>query len=148
MASLAGRSSPPRVFIDSSVLIAAAASSTGSARDLINLGLDGKVDLFVSSVVLTESQRNVARKLPRALPIFQLLRAALQHRIVDPTSQLVASVAQSIVPKDAPVVAAALAAQAEFLASYDRKHLLGQASQIQAAYQLVVATPDQIISRV
>ena len=147
MASLARGNRPPRVFVDSSVLIAAAVSSTGSARDLINLALDGKADLFVSSIVLNESQRNIARKVPRAVSVFQLIRTSLQRRVFDPSDQLVASVAQTIALKDAPIVAAALTARADYLASYDRKHLLSQASQILAGYGLVITTPDQILAQ-
>jgi predicted nucleic acid-binding protein len=60
-------------------------------------------------------------------------------------SGLVITVAQTIAAKDAPIVAAALAAQADYLASYDRKHLLSQAAQIQSSFHLTVTTPDRII---
>jgi predicted nucleic acid-binding protein len=147
MATSASRANPARVFIDSSVLIAAAISATGSARDLLNLGLAGTIQLIVSTFVLMEGQRNIARKVPRALPVFALIRTSLERRVVDPSPQLIATVAQTIAAKDAPIVAAALTAQADYLATYDRKHLLGQAAQIQATFKLTVTTPDQIISQ-
>ncbi len=140
------RIDPRRVFVDSSVLVAAAISAFGSARDLVNLALDGQVELFISSLVLTESQRNIARKAPRALPIFQLIRHPLERHVIDPAPGLITVVAQTITAKDAPIIAAALAARAEYLATYDRKHLLSQAAHIQTTYNLIVATPDQILS--
>jgi hypothetical protein len=58
---------PPKVVIDSSVLIAAAILGTGSARDLIVAGLRGESALEISPLVLEETERNLARKLlPRA----------------------------------------------------------------------------------
>jgi predicted nucleic acid-binding protein len=135
-----------RIFLDSSAVIAAAISSSGSALDLINLGLDGQVERVVSSLVLTESERNIARKAARAFSVYRLISDALQRRVVDPTPDLVRLVARFVEPKDAAIVAAALAAEAPFLASYDRKHLLGQASAIQTAFHITVATPAQIIT--
>src|SRR5688500_4574925 len=117
MANSASATSLVRVFIDSSVLIAAAISATGSARDLINLGLAGTDQLIVSTFVLTEAQRNIARKVPRDLPVFALIRTSLERRVVDPSPQLIATVAQTITAKDAPIVAAALTAQADHLAT-------------------------------
>jgi predicted nucleic acid-binding protein len=50
------------------------------------------------------------------------------------------------VAKDAPIVASALTARADYLVSYDRKHILSQAAQIQADFGLIVTTPDQILT--
>jgi predicted nucleic acid-binding protein len=44
------------VFIDSSVLYAAAFSQTGPARRLIIKGLQGSVDLLISDLVLEETK--------------------------------------------------------------------------------------------
>jgi hypothetical protein len=50
------------------VLIAAAISSTGAARELIVASLRREVLLSLSSLVLQETARNLARKAPAALP--------------------------------------------------------------------------------
>ncbi len=68
MATL-GTTEPPKVFVDSSVLMAAAISGTGAARDLILAGLRGQFTLQISSLVLEETERNLADKAPAALPL-------------------------------------------------------------------------------
>jgi predicted nucleic acid-binding protein len=54
---------PAKVFIDSSVLIAAAISFRGSARELLNAGIVGDYQLFASQLVLTECERNIQKSL-------------------------------------------------------------------------------------
>lgn len=137
---------PRRVFIDSSVLIAGAISGSGNARELLLLGARGMVELVVSVDVLTETKRNLNRKVPHAVSSFELLRDTLFPSIVHPDSELVREVAAHVAAKDAPIVAAAILAQVEFLATYDQRHLIREAAEIQARFGLVVTTPDQIIA--
>lgn len=56
-----------KVFLDSSVLIAAAISSKGSARDLIMKSFSGELKLIISDLVIEETQKNLAKKVPEAL---------------------------------------------------------------------------------
>jgi predicted nucleic acid-binding protein len=140
-----GRPEPPKVFIDSSVLIAAAISGTGSARDLIVAGLRGDFTLQISRLVLEETERNLAEKAPAALPLFIQFRGFLSGTLADPSDQLVIQVARVIAAKDAPIVAAAVSAGSAYLATYDRKHLLRQKEQIEALYGISVVTPDVVV---
>jgi len=59
-----------RVFVDASVLFAAAYSATGAARDLLWLALEERVQLLVSQDILTETERNISRKVPDKLNIY------------------------------------------------------------------------------
>lgn len=139
-------SQPSRVFIDSSVLFAAALSSSSSARDLITLASRGAVRLVVSELVYQETARNLAAKAPAALPAFELFRTAeIAEITTPPPRRLILRVAEVIQPKDAPIVAAALHAHVDALASYDRKHLLAQAAPLQERFDLVVTRPDEIL---
>lgn len=133
------------VFVDSSVLFAAALSSSGSARDLVLLATRGEIELILSSLVLAETERNLAKKAPRALPQFDALRDSGIFRISDPDCDLVRDVAAFIEPKDAPIVAGAIAARVRALATYDRRHLLSQAVVIQEHFGLKVDAPDQVL---
>jgi predicted nucleic acid-binding protein len=135
----------PEVYVDSSVLIAAAISSRGAARDLLMLGFRGAVTLSVSDVVFTETERNLALKAPEALPAFQTFRDLLSVRLVRPSPGLVAAAATLVAEKDAVMVAAAVAAGAAFLATYDRKHLLAKREVIAAEYGIITATPDEVV---
>src|ERR671914_1286088 len=61
------------VFLDSSVLYAAAFSATGPARRLIVKGLEGSITLAISDLVLEETKRNLTKNAPLALPYFTIL---------------------------------------------------------------------------
>jgi predicted nucleic acid-binding protein len=134
----------PKVFLDSSVLIAATISVKGSARDLLNHGFRGNYDLIISSDVIEECERNLRAKAPEVLPLFTAFLALLPHRI-EPTQEQVAQTAAKIEPKDAAIVAAARTAEAQFLATYDRRHLLAQQAVIAAEFAITATTPDEIL---
>ena len=112
--------STPSVFFDSSVLIAAMISPTGRARELLVRGIRRELRLVSSDLVLTETERNILRKTPAAVPAFELLRQVLDADLVEPPAALIEQCLQSIHPKDAPIVAAAAFAQVTWLATYDR----------------------------
>jgi predicted nucleic acid-binding protein len=135
------------VFLDSTVLIAAAISDHGRARDLVLDGLRGRFRLCLSTLVLRETERNLSKKRPKALPFFETLRATLSFVVVDPPTSSVLQIARTIEAKDAPIVAAAVAAGATYIATYDRRHLLGKKAEVQGNFSVTVATPDEILSR-
>lgn len=137
---------PLRVFLDASVLCAAAPSALGSARGLDPAAFRNSVRLLASQLVLLETQRNLAAKAPRALPDFLEIRASGIVHLVEPAPELVHQVARSIVVKDAPIVAGAIAERAVFLATYDRKHRPRRAPTIFVEYRITVALPEQILS--
>ena len=56
--------------------------------------------------------------------------------------------AVDIVLKDAPIVAGAVHARAKFLATYDRKYLLTQASLIQDRFGITVGTPEALLAAI
>jgi hypothetical protein len=72
-----------RVFLDSSVLYAAAFSATGPARGLILKGLEGSIALAISDLVLEETKRNLTKNAPSALPSFYLLADLLSPVITN-----------------------------------------------------------------
>lgn len=137
---------PNKVFVDSSVFIAAAISAKGSARDLLMAGIRHEMPLVVSDHVFEETERNLARKAPRAVGAFQLLQEIVPFEIVHPTQALVEEVAVVIEPKDAVIVAGAIQSAAAFLATYDRKHLLSFKNEIKVRFGIKVVTPDNVIN--
>lgn len=137
-----------RVFVDSSVLIAAAISAQGFARDLLVEGFRGHITLQLSTFVLRETERNLQKKRPAGLAAFASFQATLMSAVVDPPAELVQKLLTTVEPKDAPIVAAALYAQADYLATYDQKHLLQQKEQIRSSLGLEVATPDEVLTAI
>ena len=134
-----------KVFIDSSVLIAAAISSRGSARDLIIKSLHGEFEVVVSDLVIEETQRNLANKAPEALPALQFFLEALNPEVVNPSKTLISRIAKVIEVKDAAIVAGAFFSEADYLVSYDRKHLLQLKEKIKINFQVRVVTPDELV---
>ena len=135
----------PRGFIDSSALMAATLSSTGAAYDLLEAGQQGRIALVVSPYVLREVERNLYRKAPRGLDALRERRDQLE--LIDPPPPLIDDVAQHVEPKDAPIVAAAVAAQVDYLVTYDRRHLLSQADEVRRHYGIEVVEPAVMIAR-
>lgn len=136
----------PRIFVDSSVLMAAALSRTGSAHDLVQLGVERQVTLLISSLVVSEVERNLGRKAQAKLPNLQRILEICSFDVVDPPAELVSAEKMKIEPKDAAIVAAAVAGSARFLVTYDEKHLLAQAAQIEGRHGIVVCSPAMAIS--
>jgi uncharacterized protein len=136
-----------RVFLDSSVLYAAAFSATGPARRLILKGLDGSVTLAISDLVLEETKRNLAKNAPVALPAYTILADLLAPGITNPAKSDVRKAAQLVHLKDAPIVAAAAKSKADYLATHDVKHLVTHAQVIAKAYGITVLSPADLLRR-
>jgi predicted nucleic acid-binding protein len=135
-----------RIFLDSSVLYAAAFSATGPARRLILKGLEGSVALAISDLVLEETKRNLTKNVPSALPYFTILADLFSPFITNRTKAEVLKAAQVVHLKDAPIVAAAAKAKADYLATHDVKHLLNHAQAIADAYGITVLAPAELVS--
>lgn len=62
-----------RVFLDTSVIIAAVLSEQGGARKIFQLGEAGVIQLIVGQNVLRECEEMVRRKVPESLPALAYL---------------------------------------------------------------------------
>ena len=134
-----------RIFLDASVLFAAAYSTKGTARDLIRLALEGKIELVVSQQVLEETRRNFSLDYPEKLTLLNMIVDELDLVIVDnPTKDQVLAAAEYTALKDAPIIAAAQSAAIDYLATYDRKHLL-EPEIVAEKSGLVIVTPMVIV---
>jgi len=137
-----------KVFVDTSVLFAAIYSSSGSARDLIRLALLGKVSLHISQLVIEETERNLRKKAPEKLDIYQALMGSAAFTIVpDPGKDDVVAAYAYTALKDAPIIAAAIATGVDYVATYDRKDLLSQ-SQVAEKSGLKIVTPDVVVAAI
>jgi uncharacterized protein len=134
------------VFLDSSVLYAAAFSATGPARRLIIKGFAGRITLCISDLVIEETKRNLTKNAPLALPSFSIIDDLLSPQAARPTKAEVLKAAQIVHLKDAPIVAAAAKANADYLATHDVKHLLTHAKAIDTAYGITVLTPADLLN--
>jgi len=83
------------------------------------------VCLLTNRDVLLEAERNLKQKAPEAIPLFRLLMELVSPEIVpDPEPELLRAVLEFVIAKDAIVVAGAIAGKADYLVTFDRKHLI------------------------
>lgn len=136
----------PRLFIDSSVLFSAAYSSKGFSRDLMMLGAAGRIKLVISDFVLEETRRNLALKRPDLNILGRIIQGA-RIEIVSATRRQVQEAMKVVVPKDAPILAAARIARVNALVSFDKKHLLGN-PELEIYLNAPILTPDEAIARI
>ena len=138
--------SKKKVFVDSSVLMAAAISPKGSARDLINEAFTQKLEICISPDVLEETERNLKLKAPLGLDYFYKSVQSLTFKLTKPTKKQILKAAKIVVGKDAPIVAGAIKAKVDYLVTYDRKHLLEYKREIKTNFHLKVVTPDEVVN--
>jgi len=134
-----------RVFFDTSVLFAAAYSSTGSARDLVRLAIEQKIIAVVSQDVLNETERNIQKKVPQLLTAYQEFLVAFDPQIVpSPPAETTQAAEAYTVAKDAPIIAAAQLAKPDYFVTYDQKHLLNVPG-VATRSGLIITTPDVVV---
>jgi predicted nucleic acid-binding protein len=81
------------------------------------------------------------------LPAFHQFLDAVSFGFVRPTKQQVLQAAAYIALKDAPIVAAAKRAQADYLVSLDRRHLVGLPDVAQKS-GLNIVLPKQLLEEI
>lgn len=110
------------IFCDADVLIAGAASTTGASHLVLQLAELTLVKCLTSQYAVNEAERNLAAKLPAALAPFQLILKAAVTIVPPPSSSVVQSVTGQAHAKDVPILAAAVANEADFLATFNVRH--------------------------
>jgi len=116
-----------RVFLDTSALFAAVLSEKGGSRLILKLGEAGAVQLWVGPRVLQEADAVLARKAVENKALFALLLDRAKVSVGPEPDDTALAQARTVVdyPPDARIVAEALAVDADYLVSLDRKHLVG-----------------------
>jgi hypothetical protein len=139
----------PRVslFLDSSALFAGIASSTGAARALLLLAEAGQITITVSEQGVTETERALARKLPQALLYYREAIRSTGLRIVRDPSVDESRAHQGIIghPADVPIVVAAMKADVDYLATFNRRHFIDDPG-VAARSGIPMGTPGEALA--
>lgn len=114
----------PRIFIDADVLFAGAASpNEHSASNLIlRMAELTLIEAIASTQVITEAERNLVDKLPKALPAFQLLVSRSLKIVGDPDPTQVAAYRGLANPEDLPILVAAVRENCDLLTTFNLRH--------------------------
>lgn len=107
--------------MDADALFAGAASVSGASHVILQLGELGIIEVAVPEQARLEAERNLAAKLPSALPAFRTLIDLCTVSL--PMAPKAASVRlarqDEAHPKDAPILAAALAGGCRWLVTFN-----------------------------
>ena len=137
----------PRIFLDSSALIAGVWSLSGGGRELLRLGEAGAIKLFVSSRVLSEVEAVLHRKAPDLVGEMALLLDRGHVQVVgSPDPEMVARCTDLTGHVgDGRILADACSAEPGYFVTLDRKHLLdNQAVAEQMRFR--IGTPGDCIT--
>lgn len=137
----------PKIFLDSSALIAGVLSSTGAGRALLVLSEIGDIELFVNEHVIAECERSLARKVPQALPALrETIKDARLKILLDPSAAEVQANFYLIAdPNDVDILLSAMQAGVDFLVTHNRRHFLDD-PQVSEKSGLRIGTPGDAIA--
>jgi len=133
-----------KVFLDTSALIAGIVSASGAAREVLRLCEAGAVEPLVSRQVLTEADRNLSAKLSALVPGYRhLMRRMSPVLLEDPIRAEVARAAQIIHRNDAPILAAAINGQVDYLITWNTRHF--HTPSVRRVVRFRIATPGEFL---
>ncbi|MEP7136709.1 MAG: PIN domain-containing protein [Chloroflexota bacterium] len=135
------------IFLDSSALIAGVISKNGAAYILLELGEQAEIILTISEMVVTESERAIAKKSPKNLKNLQETIKAVNMKVVeDPSPEEKAANLYLIDdPDDVPILLAAMKAKVDYLATHNRKHFLDNPNVAKNS-GLRIGTPGDVLA--
>src|SRR3972149_9682996 len=114
----------PRVFLDANVLVSALSSADGPPGAILRLHVDERITIVVSQLVVDELIRAIRRKFPDALPLLREFLLNTPPEVVpDPSADEIQKFASGVNRSDAPVLAAAVMAGVDYLATGDSAFL-------------------------
>jgi putative PIN family toxin of toxin-antitoxin system len=138
-----------RVFLDSNVILSGLISDTGAPRIILDLltlklpfltGCTGRFNLM-------EIERNLKKKMPQALSVYQRYLPQLNLKIIPvPRGQEVREFAHTIADKDLPVLVSAIRGKADFLVTGDKRHF--QKLKPFKDHALKIVTPAEFVDRI
>ena len=138
-----------KIFLDSNVLLSGLFSDRGAPRiilDLLTLNLPiltGATGYYN----LMEVERNLKKKMPEAIPLYQKYLLRLHLEIVPlPSRAAIINMAGTIAEKDLPVLASAIACGSAYLITGDKKDFSGLKKENK--YNLAIVSPSEFVETV
>jgi predicted nucleic acid-binding protein len=113
-----------RIFVDADVLFAGAAapSQHGASLVVLRLAEITLIEAVTSQQIIAEAERNLAEKLPAALPAFRLIASRCLRIVPDPEPADLAFFASLADPKDLPILATAVREGCPWLVTFNVRH--------------------------
>lgn len=135
------------IFLDSSALIAGIISKNGAAYVLLTLGEQEEILLTISEMVITESERSIAKKAPKNLTdLRKAIKTANLEIVQDPSpEEKEANLYLINDPDDVPILLAAMKAKVDWLVTHNRKHFLDD-PKVAEKSRLRIGTPGDVLA--
>lgn len=111
---------PFRIFLDTSVLLSGLNSPIGASGFIISLFKLKKIKIIISEEVITESETAIEKKFPLLKTAFFDFLANKPEVTKKITSEEIKSAYKVINYSDAPILAGAIKARADFLITLDK----------------------------
>jgi len=113
-----------RVFVDADVLFAGAASSNEYSASLLVLRLSELtiIDAITSEQAVNEAERNLQKKIPRAMPAFRHLVARSLKITAAPVKSELYDFRGMADAKDLPILVAAIKSGCGWLVTFNVRH--------------------------
>ncbi len=135
-----------RVFLDSNVILSGLFSEKGAPRIILDI-LSLKIPFLIGltgQYNLIEIERNLAKKLPAALPLYRTYLAKMNLEIIPiPSHEEMKKFASVITRKDMPVLVSTIKGKADFLVTGDKgdfEHL-----KIKGSYAFKIVSPSEFV---
>jgi len=133
-----------RVFLDTNVLIAGLASSTGASAAILDLGEAEELLIVVSRQVLVEADRTLLAKFPSLIERYRAFVKNLSPFLADdPPVALVKEALQCIHVNDAPILAAAKQERLNYLVTLNTRHFMSPKAR--AFLPVPIVTPAEFL---
>jgi predicted nucleic acid-binding protein len=137
-----------RIFLDSNVILSGIISGHGAPRLILDLlcldlpmlqGLMGRFNL-------TEIERNIAKKIPAALPVFNDYYPKLKLEVISvPAPEELAPFRGAVGDKDLPVLVSVINGQADYFVTGD-KNLISQIGQ-KGGFPFKTVSPADLLDK-
>jgi len=135
------------LFLDSSALFTGIASGTGAARVLLLLAESKSISITISEQVVAETERAIAKKVPKALNDLRQAILATKARIIrDPSlEEVMEHLDLTSHAADVPIILAAMQDKVDYLVTLNRKHFMDDPGVAQRS-GLRIGTPGEALS--
>ena len=145
--SLLNSTPKPKICLEANVIFSAAFSETGGARMLFRLAEIQSIQILISSSVLSKADRALRRKAPDALGHLAVWLNEANCQAIDNAPWAEVEAWNEIVDylPDAGVIAAAVVAEAEYLVTLDRQHILDNRRLVRTL-PLPIGTPGDCLA--
>lgn len=133
-----------RVFLDTNVLIAGLASTTGASAAIRSLGESEQLVMVLSRQVLVEADRVILQKFPQLLERHHAFIKNVEPLLADdPSAAAIEEASRVIDADDAAILAAAKHAAVDYLVTLNTRHFM--TPRARAFFPSPIVTPAEFL---